>query len=51
MRQQCISAGQVVRLPWGQQKAQRIAQGIDQGMDLRAQATAAAAEGLILNFF
>jgi hypothetical protein len=51
VRQQRISAGQVVGLPGGQQEAQRIAEGVDQCVDLRAQATSAAAEGLVLNFF
>jgi hypothetical protein len=51
MRQQRISPGQVVRLSGGQQEAQRIAECIGQRVDLRAQAAAAAANRLILNFF
>ena len=51
MRQQRISRGQVVRLPRRQQEAQRIAERVDQRMDLGAQTTAAAAKGLVLSFF
>src|SRR5215472_7707311 len=51
MRQQRISTGQVVRLSRGQQQAQRIAERVDQRMDLAAQTAAAAAKGLVLNFF
>jgi hypothetical protein len=51
MRQQCISAGQVVRLPWGQQKAQRIAEGIDQGVDFGGQSAARSADRLLAVFF
>ena len=51
MRQQRISPGQIVRLSRGQQEAQRIAKCVDQRMDLGAQTAAAAAKGLVLNFF
>jgi len=51
MRQQRISRGQVVRLSRRQQKAQRIAERVDQSMDLGAQTAAAAAKGLVLSFF
>jgi len=51
MRQQRISPGQIVRLSRGQQEAQRIAERVDQRMDLGAQTAAAAAKGLVLNFF
>lgn len=51
MRQQRIGPGQVVRLSRRQQKAQRIAERVDQRMDLGAQTAAAAAKGLVLNFF
>lgn len=51
MRQQRISPGQVVRLSRRQQEAQRIAERVDQRMDLGAQPAAAAAECLVLNFF
>jgi hypothetical protein len=51
IRQQRISRGQVVRLPRGQQEAQRIAERVDQRMDLGAQTATAAAKRLILNFF
>jgi hypothetical protein len=51
MRQQRIGSGQVVRLSRRQQEAQRIAERVDQGMDLGAQTAAAAAKCLILNFF
>ena len=43
MRQQRISPGQVVRLSWRQQEAQRIAKRVDQRMHLGAQTAAAAA--------
>jgi hypothetical protein len=51
MRQQRISSGQVVRLSRRQQEAQRIAERVDQRMDLGAQTAAAAAKCLVLNFF
>ena len=50
-RQQRIGAGQVVRLSRRQQEAQRIAERVDEGVDLCAQPAAAVAECLILNFF
>jgi hypothetical protein len=51
MRQQRISPGQVVCLSRRQQKAQRIAERVDQRMDLGAQTATAAAKCLVLNFF
>ena len=51
VRQQCISPGQVVRLSRRQQQVQRIAERVDQRMDLGAQTAAAAAKCLVLNFF
>jgi len=51
MRQQRISPGQVVRLSRGQQQAQRIAERVNQRMDLAAQTAAAAAKCLVLRFF
>ena len=51
MRQQRISPGQIVRLSWRQQQAQRIAERVDQRMDLGAQTAAAAAQCLVLSFF
>ena len=43
VRQQRIGAGQVVRVSRRQQQAHRIAERVDQGMDLCAQAAAAVA--------
>jgi hypothetical protein len=51
MRQQRISPGQVVRLSRGQQQAQRIAERVNQRMDLGAQTAAATAKCLVLSFF
>ena len=51
MRQQRIGPDQVVRLSRRQQQAQRIAERVDQCMDLGAQTAAAAAKRLVLNFF
>ena len=51
MRQQRISPGQIVRLSRRQQEAQRIAERVDQRMDLGAQTAAAVAKCLVLNFF
>ena len=51
MRQQRISPGQVVRLSRRQPEAQRIAERVDQRMDLGAQTAATAAKGLVLSFF
>lgn len=51
LRQQGIGAGEIVNLSRGQQKAQRVAEGIDQGMDLGAQSAPAAADRLIFIFF
>src|SRR5271167_531206 len=51
LRQQCIGADQIVDLSWGEQKAQRVAERVDQGMDLGGQSALAAANGLIIIFF
>jgi hypothetical protein len=51
MRQQRIGPDQVVRLSRRQQQAQRIAERVDQRMDLGAQTAAAAAKRLVLSFF
>ena len=51
LRQQRISADQIVRLPRRQQESQRVAEGVDQGMDFGAQPAAAAANRLVLFFF
>jgi hypothetical protein len=51
MRQLRIGPGQVVRLSWGQQEVQRIAERVDQRMDIGARPAAAAAKCLVLNFF
>jgi hypothetical protein len=51
IRQQRIGAGQVVRLSRRQQEAQRIAERVDEGVDLSAQPAAAVAKCLLLNFF
>jgi hypothetical protein len=51
VRQQRTGPGQVVRLPRGQQEAQRIAERVDQRMDFRAETTTAASKCLVLNFF
>ena len=50
LRQQGIGAHQIMRLPRRQQECQRIAERIDQGMKLRAEAAAAAAKRLIRVF-
>jgi hypothetical protein len=49
--QQSIGPGEIVGLAWSQEKAQRVAEGVDQSMDLGAQSAFAAAERLILIFF
>ncbi len=51
LRQQRVGADQVVNLPWGQQKAQRVAERVDQGVDLGAQSALAAAHRVIVIFF
>ena len=51
LRQQRIGASQVVRLSWRQPEAQRIAERVDQRMDLGAQTATATAKCLVLNFF
>ena len=50
-RQQRVGAGQIVHLSGGQQKRQRIAERVDQGVDLGAQPTPAMPDRLILVFF
>ena len=39
-----LGLGIVARLPWGQDEAQRIAEGIDDGMDLGGQSAARASD-------
>jgi hypothetical protein len=51
LRQQRIGSDQIVRLPGGQQKSQRVAERVDQGMDFRAQPAATVAERLVVIFF
>jgi hypothetical protein len=51
LRQQRIGAVEVVGLPPGQQKPQRIAERVDQRVDFCAQPAAAAANRLIIVFF
>jgi len=50
-RQQHVAAAEVMRLAWRQVKAQRIAQRIDQGMDLRAQPASGRANGFFGTVF
>ena len=50
-RQQMVGARQIVCLAAGQEEAQRIAQGIDQGVNLGAQPSPGAADGLVLAGF
>src|SRR5215813_8057005 len=49
--QQSIGPGQIVNLAWGQKEAQRVAEGVDESVDVGAQSTLAAAERLIFVFF
>ncbi len=51
LRMQGIGSGQIVNLSGGQQEAQRVAEGVDQGMDLDAQPALAATHRLIVIFF
>jgi len=51
VRQQRIGAGQIVRLSSRQQKRQRIAECVDQGVDLGAETAPATSDRLILVFF
>ena len=46
-----VGASQIVCLAAGQEEAQRITQGIDQGMNLGAQPSPGAADGLVLADF
>ena len=48
LRGQMFGAGDVMRLPAGEANRERIAQRIDDGMDLRGQSAARSADGLIL---
>ena len=49
--QQSIGPGQIVHLARGQEKAKRVAEGIDEGVDLGGYSALAAAERLIFIFF
>ena len=51
LRQQRVGADQIVRLSRGQPKGQRIAERVDQRMDLGAQPAAATPDSLIVVFF
>ena len=51
LRQQRVGAGQIVGLSRGQPKGHRIAERVDQRMDLGAQPAAATPDGLIVIFF
>jgi len=51
VRQQRISAGQIMGLSRGQQEAQRIAERVDQSVDFGAQSALAASDRLIVIFF
>ena len=50
-RQQDVGSIQVAGLPGRQQKAGRVAEGIDRSMNLGAQPTLAASQGLIFTLF
>ena len=47
-RQQGVRPVEIVRLPWREGEAGRVAQRIDRGVNLRAQAATAAADGFII---
>ena len=49
--QQRVGSDQIMRLSWGEQKRQALAERVDQGMDFCAQPVATVADGLILIFF
>ena len=51
LRQQRVGAKEIVGLSRGQQKSERIAEGIDQSMDFGGQPAAAKSDRLILVFF
>jgi hypothetical protein len=51
LRQQRVGAGEIMGLAWRQQKAQRIAEGIDQGVNLGAQPAFAAPDRLVFAGF
>ena len=48
---QRLRASQIVRLPWREHQFDRIAQGIDQGMDFGRQSAAGSADRLLAVFF
>ena len=50
-RQEGVGALQVVRLPRGEPELDRVAEGVDQGVDLGAQPTFAAADRLVCGVF
>lgn len=50
-RQQDVCAVKVMRLTAGKMKGQRVAEGIDQRMDFRAQPAPTAPDGLRISFF
>jgi hypothetical protein len=51
IRQQVVGTNQIVSLAAGQMEADRIAECIDQGMDLGAQSAARAPDGLVFAVF
>ena len=51
LRQQGVRAGKVMRLSGGQVEGERVAEGIDQGMDFGAQSAFAAADRLVAAVF
>ena len=51
VRQEGVGALQIMRLPGGEQKFDRVAECVDQGMDLGAQPAFAAADRLVLAIF
>ena len=51
LRQKCIGAEQVMCLPRSEQEADRVAERVDQGMDLGAQPAFAAADRLVFAIF
>ena len=46
-----VGAEQIVRLAAGKEKADRIAEGVDQSVDLGAQSASGATDGLVFAFF
>ena len=51
IRQEVVGTDQIVRLPAGQEKAGRVSERVDHGVDLGAQSSARAADRLILAGF